>query len=365
MCNIDYGATYFSICIPQYNRTDFLIEAIKSFQIQDFQGFELCISDGGSTDGGLPRLQSFLEDSGLKYVLSRSDKNLRYDENLRKSISLSQGKFIILMGNDDALANSNTLLFLQSILERFQPVSVAITNYQELPSFVPFRRMLQTKVLGKGPQTAAETFRNYAFVSGIILEGGAARSSATEFCDGSEMYQMYLGAKLISSGGRFLSIDEICVNKDIQIPGQVVDSYRSRPKLSPCPAVDIPLPMGRILETVAHGVQKGVSGRSPRDNAVFKVALQIYIFTYPYWIFEYRRVQSFNFALGMYKALRPSLTTQRAKLPIQKYFIIWFLYLIVGIVSFVVPIRLFDRYKEKLYEIAKRGSKKNTINEIS
>jgi len=38
-------APLFSICIPQHNRTSFLIEACKSLQSQTFTDFEICISD--------------------------------------------------------------------------------------------------------------------------------------------------------------------------------------------------------------------------------------------------------------------------------------------------------------------------------
>ena len=41
----------FSICIPQYNRTSFLLEALKTLNEQDFKDFEVCISDDCSTDG--------------------------------------------------------------------------------------------------------------------------------------------------------------------------------------------------------------------------------------------------------------------------------------------------------------------------
>ncbi|MDB9482187.1 glycosyltransferase, partial [Dolichospermum circinale CS-537/05] len=39
---------FFSICIPQYNRTSFLIEACKVLAQQTFKNFEVCISDDQS-----------------------------------------------------------------------------------------------------------------------------------------------------------------------------------------------------------------------------------------------------------------------------------------------------------------------------
>jgi len=347
---------FLSICIPQYNRTNFLIESLRSFSKQLFKDFEVCISDGGSTDGGLPAIENFLTNSGMRYKLRRSDKNFHYDENLRSSISMSEGKYILLMGNDDALADANTLTFLKDLLDINSPVAVAITNYHELSTGKDYRRMTRTGMVGAGPAMAAASFRHYAFVSGIIMDGPSARAAATDQCDGGEMYQMYLGARLIASGGRFLAIDKICVLKDIQIPGQFVDSYRDKPRLSPCPVIERPLPMGKILHTVALGIDSVASGVE-RERSISLVAKQLYKFTYPFWIFEYRRVQSFNYALGVYFALRPSRTMENIRIPFSTRINSWLIYISAGVIGFLTPLCFFDAARPFLYAIAKRGRK--------
>lgn len=344
---------YFSICIPQHNRTDFLLESLRSYQSQEFQNFEVCISDGGSTDGGLPRIEAFLKETGMRYVIRRSNSNLKYDANLRQAIAISSGRFLLLMGNDDSLSNSRILGELHDDLEAHQPVCVAICNYVELPQLQVYRRMTSTGIVGSGPSTAAATFRHYSFVSGIIIEGEGARSVATEACDGSEMYQMYLGSRLIGRGGRFLSIDRIGVTKDLQIPGLMVDSLRTRERLDPCPIQERPLPLGRILETVCLGLRP-VSARADLSTALASIARQLYLFTYPFWIFEYRRMQSLNYALGVYIALRPSLTTISFPLALKHYLAIWVLYLSLGVFGFLVPLRLFDFSRSFFYRLAKR-----------
>src|SRR5437868_10033482 len=74
----------FSICIPQFNRTSFLIEACRSIVAQNFVECEVCISDDASTDGRHLELLNFLESSPLSYVYRRQVRNLRYDGNLRE-----------------------------------------------------------------------------------------------------------------------------------------------------------------------------------------------------------------------------------------------------------------------------------------
>ena len=180
----------------------------------------------------MPQIEAFLAESGIRHVIGRSERNLQYDANLRRAISLSSGRYLLLMGNDNALIDTRTLGALHDIIEAHAPVAVAITNYRELPHGRLYRRMTTTSIIGQGLQAAAQTFRHYSFVSGLILAGRAARGS-TNACDGSEMYQMYLGSRLIGGGGRFLPIDLVCINKDIQVPGQTVDSYRTRSEFGP------------------------------------------------------------------------------------------------------------------------------------
>jgi glycosyltransferase involved in cell wall biosynthesis len=55
---------FFSICIPQYNRTSYLIEALNVLSQQTFRNFKVCISDDRSTDGREQELIDYLKQSG-------------------------------------------------------------------------------------------------------------------------------------------------------------------------------------------------------------------------------------------------------------------------------------------------------------
>src|SRR5262249_44138276 len=80
---------FFSVCIPQYNRTSFLIATCRSLAVQTFRAFEVCISDDCSTDGRERELLDFLQSSGLSFVYYKRPTNGRYDANLRSSIELA------------------------------------------------------------------------------------------------------------------------------------------------------------------------------------------------------------------------------------------------------------------------------------
>jgi hypothetical protein len=345
---------FFSICIPQYNRTDFLIKACRSFSSQDFKNFEICISDDCSTDLKEEMLLDCLRDSGLTYVYAKTDRNLRYDGNLRNAMALSVGEYLLLMGNDDGMSDTTVLRAAHEEILRFCPVDVAITNYREPSSGRLYRRITKTGVLGSGPATAVSNFRNYSFVSGIILKGDLAREASTEVLDGSEMYQMYLGTRIIATGGRLLGIDRICVDKDLQIPGQTIDSYRTRPRLHPCPIVERPLPMVQLLHVVAMGLGSDCDARR-REGQLMQVAQQLYRFTYPIWAIEYRVSQSWRFAVGVYLALRPTRIATGIAFSRRGRLRLWSTYLCFGVLGLTIPVPVFNVCKPWLYAFAKRS----------
>jgi glycosyltransferase involved in cell wall biosynthesis len=344
---------FFSICVPQYNRTDFLIEACQSFSFQDFDDFEICISDDCSNDLKDDALLDYLRTSGMFYVYEKAERNLKYDGNLRNAIALSVGKFLVLMGNDDGMSDAGVLRVVHDEILRFCPVEVTITNYRELPSGRIYRRVTKTGVLGSGVATAVSIFRNYSFVSGIVLKGDLARQESTEVVDGSEMYQMYLGTRIVAAGGRLLGIDRVCVDKDLQIVGQSVDSYRARPRLRPCPIVERRLPMVELLYVVAMGLGSNGAAIDLERNLI-RVAKQLYRFTYPFWAIEYRICQSWRFAIGVYLALRPTHIAKRLTFSRYGQFRLWMTYLCFGVLALTIPTSLFTVCKPWLHALAKR-----------
>ena len=345
---------YFSICIPQFNRTEFLIAACHSYAEQTFRDFEICISDDCSTDGMSERLREFLSTSGMRYVYSRTTSNLRYDGNLRAAIGLSAGKYLLLMGNDDALRTPDVLAQLHHDLEAFGDIAAAIANYHELSTNRTFHRMAKTQVLGSGADVAIATFRSYSFVSGVILRGEEARAEVTNELDGSEMYQMYLGTRLVARGGRFLAIERVCIDKDLQIPGQDVDSYRGKPRIWPCPIVRRPLPMGRLLEVIAFSLRPCVA-KEELDRQLFRVGRDLYTYTYPFWGIEYRRVQSWPFALGVLLPLNPAAVTAKFPLSSRRRLMLWPIYIASCAIALLTPLKLFDWLRPMLYSLAKRS----------
>jgi glycosyltransferase involved in cell wall biosynthesis len=343
---------FFSICIPQYNRTSFLLEALASFNAQTFRNFEVCISDDASSDGRHDEIERYLQQNGMQYRLVRQTTSLRYDANLRAAVALAAGRYCFLMGNDDCLCDRDTLTAMHKDLVENDFPSVAIANFEDWRSGEITRRVTSTKLVGSGAELAVAHYRNVAFVSGVTIDRERAQAIATARWDGSEMYQMYLMARIVATGGRLLTIDRAIVRKDILIPGESVDSYALRPRLQSWPIKEIKPPFVLIGKLVADAISLGVD-ENRRDGLFGRLFMQLYAFTYPFWIVEYRRVQSWGYALGICFGLRPKNTFSGMGLGFFQELKLRILYVGGCVAGLLLPISWFDRLKPMLYKLAK------------
>lgn len=335
---------FFSICIPQHNRTSFLIEVCRSLEAQRFRAFEVCISDDCSTDGRTAELLEYLQQSRLSFIYCRLPRNLRYDGNLRSAIALATGRFCFLLGNDDALANADTLDEVHRAIASGPASAVVFSNFADYATGQVTRRVRRTGVLSGGPIVAAGKFRKFSFVSGILLQREAAQAAATNRWDGSEMYQMFIGSRLIAAGGPLAELDLVTVRKDIQIPGEGVDSYARRERLSVAGIPEQRIPLTHVARLMIDAVEPHAD-RS-RLRAIGSILVQYFGLLLPYWLLEYRRVQSWRYAAGVARAMRPARTLDGCRLSIVERSLATAIYGVATLAGLLAPVgalRLLQR----------------------
>ncbi len=352
---------FFSICIPQYNRTSFLIEACKVLAQQTFKDFEVCISDDISTDGREQDLIDYLQQSGLSFVYKKQEKNQRYDGNIRASIALAKGKYCFLHGNDDCLSSPTILADLHREIQQHPSVGAVITNYEDWATGEPTRRIKKSSLVGSGAEIAATHFRNLAFVTGIIVDRLEAQKHTTDKWDGSEMYQMYIISRTLASGTNLLELEMSAVKKDIRIPGETVDNYTNRPKVKSQSITPRQLPMGQIGALVADAIAPYLND-SNRGRIIEQIFLQLYLFTYPFWMIEYRRVQSWQYALEVFLGLKPNNVFWSLNFSIFRKCRLFLIYIVACVTGLIIPIGLFDNLRPQLFHLSKSiFTKKNQI----
>ncbi len=89
-----------SVCIPSHNAARFLPAAIESVLAQEFDDFEVIVSDDASTDETQTVCEGY-EDPRVRVV--RSDGRLGQAGNWNRCVELATGPYVILLHADDEL----------------------------------------------------------------------------------------------------------------------------------------------------------------------------------------------------------------------------------------------------------------------
>jgi len=104
----------FSIIIPTYNSEATLLQVRQSISNQSFQDFEVCIMDGGSTDGTYTLVAQWQKEDQRVLWYQEPDKGI-YDA-MNKGITKATGSWLYFMGSDDVFHDNNALERLVNII---------------------------------------------------------------------------------------------------------------------------------------------------------------------------------------------------------------------------------------------------------
>ena len=91
-----------SICIPTYNRAQFLSEALDSILEQQNKEIEIVISDNASTDNTDAVIMKYrkLFDN---FIYEKQTYNRGFDNNILRTVELASSEYCWLLGSDDGL----------------------------------------------------------------------------------------------------------------------------------------------------------------------------------------------------------------------------------------------------------------------
>jgi glycosyltransferase involved in cell wall biosynthesis len=94
------GVTLVSVCIPAYNRSEFIGEAIESALAQTYQPLEVVVVDDASTDRTVDRVRAY-SDPRVRLVVN--ERRLGQNRNRNRALSLGSGRLIKFLDSDDWL----------------------------------------------------------------------------------------------------------------------------------------------------------------------------------------------------------------------------------------------------------------------
>ncbi|MDT3719868.1 glycosyltransferase family 2 protein [Pseudomonas oryzihabitans] len=124
-----------SICIPTYNRAEFLSATLDSIVAQWTEGLEITIADNASTDATPAIVEAYRQRLGPAAIrYARSDTNRGADANYLKAVELATGDYCWILGSDDPLV-PGAIRHLLAVLR------------DETPTLVLFNRLLCNKAL--------------------------------------------------------------------------------------------------------------------------------------------------------------------------------------------------------------------------
>src|SRR5258708_36491767 len=109
-----------SICIPQYNRIEYLLRSLSIIEKQTYSDIEISISDDCSTDDTVERITELAKSYKYPIVFDKNEKNLGNDRNYRKCIEMANGDYAFVIGNDDSIAGEQSIADLVKFLDQNQ-----------------------------------------------------------------------------------------------------------------------------------------------------------------------------------------------------------------------------------------------------
>ncbi|KDE34852.1 glycosyltransferase family 2 protein [Kosakonia radicincitans] len=220
---------FISICIPSYNRAEFLEPLLDSIYnqsyVKDHDDFEVIICEDVSPQREeINAIAVAYRDkhnlTNLKVVLN--EENLGYDRNLRHCFEVTTGKYCLIMGNDDLL-NVNALEKIVTTLKANPDVVLATRAYgwfkedpNELCDVV--KHLGHDQLFEPGLDAIKFFFRRVGVISGFVVDAAKARSVACDKFDGRLYYQMYLAGMLLTQGKGYYFSDIMTLSRDTEAP---------------------------------------------------------------------------------------------------------------------------------------------------
>ena len=102
---ISYNIMKISIAVPSYNHEKYIYDCLKSIQDQDYDNYEVLISDGGSTDQSLTIIKDFCVTDNRFTLASVSDDGQA--DAIMKSFSVATGEIFCFLNSDDVYLNKD------------------------------------------------------------------------------------------------------------------------------------------------------------------------------------------------------------------------------------------------------------------
>ncbi|MDA8687785.1 glycosyltransferase family 2 protein [bacterium] len=202
-----------SLCIPAYNRPEYLSDLLSTIVNQDFNDFEVVVSEDNSPKS--MEIKKIVLDyadrfKNISFNYSSNATTKGYDGNFRHLINISNGKFCVFMGDDDLLTEG-ALKRIASVLKSKKNIGVVIrcwarADRESKKILEIFNYFDGDRFFEPGKETIATFYRRSVAIAGYTVNRELAKKFNTDLFDGTLLYQLYLsGMILAKSSGYYIS----------------------------------------------------------------------------------------------------------------------------------------------------------------
>lgn len=119
----------FTIVMPTYNDADTITYTLESIRKQEYNNWELIISNDGSKDNTKEVVQNYIKDNNLeekiKYI---EDKNGDQNNAILRTLKYITGDYVYILHSDDAFNNNNVLKDANEYLIKNKDYDAIIAN---------------------------------------------------------------------------------------------------------------------------------------------------------------------------------------------------------------------------------------------
>lgn len=210
----------FTICIPAYNRANYLAPLLDTIFQQDERNFEVLICEDCSPErpaiAAVAAHYAANNPGRIRYL--ENERNLGYDGNIRELVHQARGEYCVFMGNDDLMCDG-ALATIADVTRRHPDCGVVVRTYAtfdrspEVHKQV-FRYYPLEHTIPAGHQAIAVAFRRSVVIPGMVIHRDSAANLATTEFDGSLLYQLYLVGRILAKRNVVFTPQIIALRRD-------------------------------------------------------------------------------------------------------------------------------------------------------
>lgn len=201
-----------SVCVPTFERVEYLRRLVNSFRSQRYPFTELCLSDDSLSD----EIKTFIDtlhDTNIRYERNPKSRGLTF--NLQHALTMATGEIAIVLGDDDMLAGEDALDAYADAAEKYPEARFFYSNQiqvdqQDRPSLV-YQYFTRTAYFPPGTESVRALWHRSVFIAGMGFRLSNDGAIPRLFPDQLSLFpQVIAVGRLLAQSGSVAIADFVC-----------------------------------------------------------------------------------------------------------------------------------------------------------